>query len=167
MVQTFPAFKLPYTPQTVWKTEGFALDRWLPTELPYVWPSVRKILVSDPELWKRGQTVEDFFEAVMNGGLQLWYFTQEGTVKGVLATELRTGYAGNTLAIVLCIGDSGGNLELPFQLFIHAMEQYARRFECTRIVIEGRDGWSYLAQSCGFVREHVLYAKTVYPERVN
>lgn len=140
----------------------------VPTEnLPLVWPSFQVMLEETPELWMTYNTADSILESLLMGHLQLWsLLDQERRIKMVVLTRVGEHATGRTLHILWGKGTDIRRI-LPC---VQGLEALARKIECTRLEIMGRDGWLRLLKEYGYEKSYIVIAKdltALAPREVN
>ena len=129
--------------------------------LDHVWPHVVPHVsrfCETPQL----TTPERIRSDIESGIKQLWAASSDGSVVGVLVTEVYESGRGNVCCIWAACG-SVGTAELR-PVFAH-VETWAREIGCTVLEVRGRRGWKRVLPD--FIETGVLLEKDLRDARIH
>lgn len=128
------------------------------------WPSLEKMLLEEPELWNRGQTLFSLRTHLLAGDLTLWLVLKEDKVLIAFLTMIESYVTGKSLQIVW---GKGEQLQAYLAIALAGVEVFALRSNCTMVEIIGRDGWSKPLAKFGYNKLQTTFIKELSAERLN
>lgn len=112
------------------------------------WPHVEGWVASSVHDAANPWTANDVLARILDRHMQLWVIWTNGTITGVLVTEVYDTARGMTCAIPVA---GGGALNTSLDV-LDTIEAWAKEQGCVRLRGEGRSGWSRALKPKGWVK---------------
>lgn len=124
------------------------LFRVPPEAINVYWPEVERLLNEYPETWNIGQTLDTIQQLLLLGNLHLWVLQDSRSDIYLMAfTEWRVFPNCRGLC---CVWMAGQKLTDYLQLVMSGMEEFARAYDATITMIEGRPGFQKIFANQGY-----------------
>lgn len=140
---------------------GFRMSKMPEEEIETHWKSIEQMMRALPRTipdW----TPESLYKRALCGEVQIWGVGDESKVLMVLLTQIAIFPAGKVLEVFWCAGQ--GVYEEAQELVDTTFDLFAKKENCRRIDIIGRDGWEKVLRSRGFKRTAVVWSRPVIHE---
>ena len=126
----------------------------LPDVWPHVAPLLDKAVSLSPELIK----IQDVYEAALSGAYVIWVALDEenGEFAGVITTRIISYPRCKAMAMDF-IG--GTRMKEWLEMAHEAIEEHAKRNDCTRLEGYGRRAWSRFLEPHGWEQAYITYKK--------
>lgn len=115
--------------------EGGTLSR---EDFQLHWDNIAKVLDRNPAVWSDYYTKTSIYDAVMEGLIQAWAFSEDGKIKLIVFTRITEYPVTRVLHVLLTFGNSLDRLLPQVEA---TLEHFGRAMGCGMCEIIGRGGW--------------------------
>lgn len=127
-----------------------------PARIPALWSACREILLPAFRYRVQEHTVDDYYEPLLKGELQLWGAFQNSTIIGAAVTSIDQGSAAKVCSILSL---AGSDLPAWIDQVNALITQFAADHQCTAVQAVTRRGFSRFVPD--FVEDGVVYVKII------
>ena len=131
-------------------------EQLLPAEVPSHWPVCRDLLAKAFRYRMSAHSVDDYYNLLLNGNLQLFVVKSDATVIAAIVTSIDAGTNAKVCSILSLAGE---NIPLWIDLVDRHITDFANFHECNGIEWVGRPGFTKLVE--GFVEDGRVFVKVL------